>query len=127
MKYKKLGSLIAAIALTLVLASCASGGELAAERRVMTEFGKKFHAAEVSVLDKYEISENEYYYFLRWTDADGKENEILMIYDIACDSADAVPFSEMSEEITTNWNEVKNARPDKSFSEAEITKIMKAD
>lgn len=127
MKSKTFGVFLALLALSLFLTGCGLGGEFSAEIAVMNEFSGEFDAASVSVLDKYEISEKEYFYYVRWIDAEGSERETLMIYDLKENTAKAVPLSEMSEETETSWNEIKNARPDRSFSESEINKIITAD
>ncbi len=127
MKAKFSGILIVALMFALFLAGCGLGKELAAEISVMNKFTEEFEVSSVSVLDKYEISENEYYYYLRWKTPEGETSEILMIYNSDSDTAKSVALSDMNETVRNNWNEIKNARPDRSFSESEIEEIMSAD
>ncbi|MBO5415261.1 MAG: hypothetical protein J6A83_01365 [Clostridia bacterium] len=126
MKSKILISLFVILALSLCLASC-SGAEFEDETAVMKAFSETHADATVTVLDKYEISDSESYYYVRWKSPDGEENELLAIYNTHSDTTELVSLSDMSEEITASWNEVKNARPDRSFSESEIEQIMTGD
>ncbi|MBQ7383953.1 MAG: hypothetical protein IJV72_04090 [Clostridia bacterium] len=126
MKPKILISLVILLAFSLCLAACSSS-EFEDEVSVMRSFVKERDDVTVRVLDKYEISDSETYYYIRWESVDGEENELLVIYDKSADTAEEVSLSDMSEEIKMEWDEVKNARPDRSFSQSEIDKIMNDD
>ena len=109
------------------VSGCGARSEFPAEIAVIAELEGEKDVESIAVFDKYEISDGEYYYYLRWYDAEGDESEILMIYDKSDKSAKAVEFSGMTDEIRTKWDEVKNARPDKSFSPSEIEEIRSAE
>ena len=123
----RLCSIFLVISVLLCAASCSALGEYAAERAVVAELERDFDADGITVFDKYEVSDKEYYYFLRLSDADSSETELIAVYDASEKTAEIYGLAEMSEDVENKWDEIKNARADKSFSAREISEILNGD
>ena len=102
-------------------------GKFDRETGYISELEERFDIGEIIVFDKYETSKDEYYYFLRLSCSDAEGTELIVVYDAGEKIAEIHSLSDMDEEIETKWNEVKNARPDKSFSKLEISEIVDAE
>ncbi len=88
----------------------------------------------IDTLEKYEISENEIFYFVKWRGGEEDENdtseafELLVVYNPQSTLIELEHFQDMeqgfSSDTKSKWDEVKN-NPTRKFSPDEIKIIMR--
>ena len=83
----------------------------------------------IDALEKYEISEKEIFYYVKWRDTQENSDEVyevLLVYDTSSTLAKLRHFSDMEQglfsEVKSKWDNVKGT-PDQKFTSAEISKI----
>ena len=85
----------------------------------------------VNVLEKYNVSETEIYYYVEWVYPENGDNdtyEFLVIYNTQSQIAKLAHFKDMEAgykaDIKKVWDEIKTQEPDRTFTRAEIKEII---
>lgn len=103
------------------------------EVRMMFRFLRFFEnssTVNVSVLQKYEVSEAEIYYYMEWSySSDGDEaHKLLAVYDTQSTLVELAYFEDMESCYHANiqqvWDRLKTQEPDRTFTQAEIDEIV---
>ena len=132
MKKLTIVCLIVCLALVLTITSCGKDMPYEDEVKLMKAFFEQKDGSGdilLSVLDRYDVSEKTAYYYLRWKMVESSgEEEMLAVFDTELQSVSFFGLDEISgkdSEIGSKWNEIKNARADRVFSQGEIEEIIK--
>ena len=86
----------------------------------------------INILEKYNVSEKEIYYYVEWMypqENDNEEYNLLLIYNPNTQSIKLAFFADMEQGLSANvkskWDEIKHS-PDVIFTKDEIHKIKQA-
>ena len=130
---RKMTAMVSLLVLLFTLAACAQMSypdEIYMMRGMLRYFDDPDNLT-VSVLEKYEVSEKESYYYVEWMypeDGDTDTHQFLVIYDTQLQLVQLVHFQDMEAghkaNVRKTWNQVKADGPDRSFTHKEIEEII---